>query len=118
MHDIENLITTLKLLNEASSGKAQVQKNPELEPELPFLTGKPYIIRSATMTNVGRVKKICGGFLVLEDAAWVADTGRYFDALSTGVLNEVEPYPDGCFVAVTGIIDAAPWNHSLPLKQK
>lgn len=112
MNEFENLIAILNLLKGAAANKEQVT-----EPT-PFKVGNAYLIRSATMINVGRVAAVSGGFIVLADAAWIADTGRYHDALSKGGLNEVEPYPDGCFVAVAGIIDAAPWTHSLPLKQK
>ena len=112
MNEFETLIAVLNLLKGTTANKEQVT-----EPT-PFKVGSAYLIRSATMTNIGRVVAVSGGFIVLADAAWIADTGRYYNALSDGVLNEVEPYPDGCFVAVAGIIDAAPWIHSLPLKQK
>lgn len=84
----------------------------------PFLVGQTYLIRTATMIDVGRVKAIYPGFLVLEDAAWVADTGRFYDALTKGTLSEVEPFPADCIVALGGIIDAAPWAHPLPREQK
>jgi hypothetical protein len=43
----------------------------------------------------------------LEDAAWIADTGRFADALKSGKFNEVEPFPDGQVIVGRGaIIDA------------
>ena len=86
--------------------------------EVPFEVGKSYIIRTVTMTNLGRVVAIKGQFLILEDACWVADSGRYGLALSTGVLNEVEVYPHGSFVSIPAIVDAQPWIHQLPKESK
>lgn len=84
----------------------------------PFEVGKAYLIRTVTYFITGRVVSITGNFMVLNTAAWVADTGRFCDALNTGVLNEVEPMPDGTIVALTAIVDAAPWAHDLPTEQK
>jgi hypothetical protein len=54
--------------------------------------------------------------LILRDAAWVADTGRFAEAMRTGSLREVEPYPDGEVLVGRGaIVDAAPWPHG-PLR--
>jgi hypothetical protein len=54
--------------------------------------------------------------LVLADAAWIADTGRWSTALATGRLHEVEPYPgEGlCIVSRAAIVDVAVWDHPLP----
>jgi hypothetical protein len=44
---------------------------------------------------------------VLEDAAWIADTGRFSDALKSAKFNEVEPFPNGRVIIGRGsIIDA------------
>ena len=85
------------------------------ESKCPFEVGQSYIIRTVTMINLGKVKKIVGNFLVLESAGWVADTGRYHVALATGVLNEFEPYPDISFVSLGSVVDAQPWQFELPL---
>lgn len=86
--------------------------------ECPFKVGKAYFFRTCTYHLTGRVRSIVGGFLVLDEAAWVADSGRFSDALNKGTLNEVEPMPDGTVVALGAITDAAPWNHELPKEQK
>ena len=80
--------------------------------------GKCYLIRTVTMAYTGRLIGITDEDFVLEDAAWIADTGRYADALATGKVNEVEPYPDRVFVARASRVDAAEWNHPLPREQK
>ena len=57
-----------------------------------FDVGKSYLIRSVTMYYTGRLASVTDTDLVLEDAAWIADTGRFATALKTGELNEVEPF--------------------------
>lgn len=88
------------------------------EVELPFQIGKPYFIRTVTYFCTGRVKDIVGQFLVLDEAAWIADTGRFSDALAKGVMSEVEPIEGEMFVNTNSITDAFPWGHKLPREQK
>ena len=80
--------------------------------------GEKVLIRTVTMTYTGRIESITQSDLVLRDAAWVASVGRYAAALSTGELDEVEPYPDRVVVCRGGIIDVAPWDHPLPREVK
>lgn len=88
------------------------------EAKCPFVVGKAYFIRTCTYHLTGRVCAIVGNFLILNDAAFVADSGRFAPALSRGELREVEPMPDGTIVSMGAITDAAPWNHDLPREQK
>ena len=55
---------------------------------------------------------------LLDDAAWVADSGRFSTALTTGELNEVEPFPGSCYVSRGAIVDVSPWQHDLPRVKK
>ena len=80
--------------------------------------GKAYLIRTVTMAYTGRVVAVTDTDIVLENAAWIADTGRYHEALVDGSLNEVEPYPDQVIVGRGGLIDAAQWSHPLPREAK
>lgn len=84
--------------------------------EHPYTIGDAVIVRTVTMYYTGRILRVYPGELVLGDAAWVADTGRWSSALSTGSLSEVEPYPgEGlCIVSRAAIVDVAPWSHPLP----
>lgn len=66
----------------------------------------------------GRLVRVFPQEIVLEDAAWIADTGRYADALKNGTLKEVEPIEGLCIVGRGAIIDAVPWKHALPREQK
>lgn len=84
-----------------------------------FKVGKCYMIRTVTMINVGCVEFVNEQEIVLSGASWVADTGRYFDALEKGKLKEVEPYPGGFAIIGRGsIVDAQNWSHDLPDSQK
>lgn len=86
--------------------------------EVPFRKGDKYLIRTVTHIDVGFVVDIAGEFLVMEQASWIADTGRYHDCLKKGVFKEVEPYPTSVYINMSSIIDAAPWEHDLPKEQK
>ena len=73
----------------------------------PWQLGKCYLIRTVTMVDTGRLVQVTSQELVLEDAAWIADTGRFSDALKSLSFNEVEPFPDGQVIIGRGsIVDA------------
>lgn len=73
----------------------------------PYEIGKCYLIRTVTMIQTGRLVAVYPQELVLEDAAWIADTGRFSESLVSLNFNEVEPFPDGHVVVGRGsIIDA------------
>ena len=80
--------------------------------------GKCYLIRTVTMALTGRLVKVTDMDFVLEDAAWIADTGRFSDALANAQFSEVEPFPSGQVVVGRGaLIDAAVIGHA-PRTQK
>jgi hypothetical protein len=85
---------------------------------VPFEIGEKYFIRTVTYFATGKVKRITGNFLELEDAAWVADTGRFNEAISKGVLDEVEPVEVPMYVNISSITDAFLWKHKLPREAK
>jgi hypothetical protein len=73
----------------------------------PWKIGKIYFIRTVTHHLTGRLIKVFPQELVIEDAAWIADDGRFSDALKKGEFNEVEPFPDGpVIVGRASLIDA------------
>jgi len=85
------------------------------------LINKNVFIRSVTHHYTGRLVRVASDALVLEDAAWIADDGRFADAVSKGTFNEVEPYPDGQLIVGRGaIVDCwcLPVGVQLPRKQK
>ena len=77
----------------------------------PFEIGKTYLIRTVTMIDTGIIKAVYPTEIVLTDAAWIADTGRFSDAIAKAEFNEVEPFPDGEIIIGRGaIIDAVRIN--------
>lgn len=86
----------------------------------PYKIGKAYFIRTVTHHLVGTLVKVTSKELVLVDASWIADDGRFSNAIKEGNLKEVEPFPDGDEVIIGrgSLIDAVEWKHKLPREQK
>ena len=77
--------------------------------------GKNVFIRTVTYHYTGRVVSVSKSTIVLEEAAWIGDSGRWSAALATGVLDEVEPYPAGPVCISRGaVVDVSVWGHPLP----
>jgi hypothetical protein len=81
------------------------------------LVGGKYYFRTVTYHLVGEVKKIVGRFAYLNGASWVADSGRFMNAIKNGTLDEVEPVGDA-YVNIDTVTDFFPWTHKLPTEQK
>ena len=81
------------------------------------LVGGAYFFRTVTYHLVGRVVATFGTFLKLEDASWVADSGRFMNCIKSGTINEVEPVGTA-FVNINTVTDFFPWKHSLLMEQK
>lgn len=84
----------------------------------PWKVGTAYLIRTVTNYWTGRVVDVHPDTLVLEDAAWVSDTGRYHQAVATGSLSEVEPVSRAVIVGRGSIVDATEWPFALPKDAK
>lgn len=85
--------------------------------ELDDMIGHAWFFRTVTYFLVGKVTKRIGQFLLLEEASWVADTGRFNEAIKNGTLSEVEPVGP-VMVNLSSIVDAYPWAHKLPTDVK
>ena len=73
----------------------------------PWEIGKNYMIRTVTMIDAGKLIAVTSQELVLENASWIADTGRFMQAVEKAEFGEVEPFPDGKVIIGRGsIIDA------------
>ena len=77
--------------------------------------GKNVFIRTVTMIQVGKLDAVYANELVLSNAAWIADTGYFADALrNPEKLDEIEPWPDGkVIIGRKAIIDVCLWTHAL-----
>ena len=112
-----------------AQGRGEPPQNPNQKEEPPMTTisnepllygyvGKNVLIRTVTNYYTGYVNAVDKRFIHLIDAAWIADTGRFSDALANGTLSEVEPYPGSVLVAIGAIVDITEWAHSLPRVRK
>lgn len=85
--------------------------------DLDSLIGQCWFIRTVTYHILGRITKRIGNLYLLEEASWIADSGRFSDCIKKGTLSEVEPVGP-CLVNIDSIVDAFPWNFALPTDQK
>lgn len=92
--------------------------NPSVDVVGPWEIGKNYLIRTVTMIDTGKLVAVGPTELVLESAAWVADTGRFSGALQSCDFNEVEPFPKGKLIIGRGSVIDAIQIPTLPTKQK
>ena len=81
------------------------------------LIGKKLFLRTVTYHIIGKVEKVMGGFIQLSTASWVADSGRFMEAIEKGILKEVEPIKSIMWVNLSTVTDMIIWKHDLPTKQ-
>lgn len=89
----------------------------DINDPLAMLVGHPVFVRTVTMHYTGRLAAVTADTLILDDAAWITDSGRFGDALAKGTLAEVEPFPGRVFVARGALVDVTRWDHDLPREQ-
>lgn len=95
----------------ACGTKAPQQSNP-------YEIGAPYLIRCVTHYYTGRMVAVCQQELILEDAAWIPDTGRYNEAIKSGQVSEVEPIVGPLIIGRGAVIDAVKWPNNIPLPRE
>jgi len=83
----------------------------------PYKLGQAYLVETVTKFFTGRLMAVHAGELVLTDAAWIADTGRYMQAVASGDFSEVEPIT-GPIVVNRGSIVAVIEQPKLNISQK
>ena len=80
--------------------------------------GKSYFMRTVTMSLVGELKEINSDEILLKNCSWIADTGRFHDALRDGNFDEIEPFIMDVMVNRRSLIDCTRWMFALPSEQK
>ena len=99
--------------------KDQLKEEEKLEvSSYEDLVGKSLFIRTVTYHLIGKVEKVIGHVLQLSQAVWVAESGRFMNAIAEGTLNEVEPIKAPWFVNMDSVTDFGIWNHPIPTEQK
>lgn len=84
----------------------------------PYKIGTAYLIRTVTHYYTGRLTAVSAQELILEDAAWIAETGRYHKAIADGELSEIEPIIGPCIIGRGAIIDAVEWPKHVALPRE
>ena len=82
-----------------------------------FNVGEKVFIRTVTFHLLGKIAEREGDWLKLEEASWVADSGRFHKAIEGGVLSEVE-HVGTAYVNLATATDIFPWTHELPTASK
>lgn len=86
------------------------------EDALAAQVGKLVCIRTVTMVNTGRLVAILPDAYVLENALWIANTGKWATFCKDCVATEIEPFPAGpTYVFKAGIIDVIPMAKTVTL---
>ena len=73
----------------------------------PYKIGQAYLFRTVTYAVSGGVARVTAQEVVVTDAAWIADTGRFGAALKTADFAEVEAAPEGEVIVGRGAITDA-----------
>lgn len=74
----------------------------------PYVIGKQFLVITPTLWFVGTVKSVTETYLILDDAAWIADTGRFNEFLKDGTFKECEPCNGPAIINHGGIIASVP----------
>lgn len=98
--------------------KSQLGEDEKIDiSSLQDMIGKKFFFRTVTYHLVGKVEKIMGSIFQLSEASWVADSGRFMNAIKKAELLEVEPVGTA-FINIQTVTDFFPWIHPLPKDQK
>ncbi|MDB4303808.1 hypothetical protein N9934_03360 [Desulfosarcina sp.] len=89
-----------------------INKQEDIETFLKI--GNKYFVRTVTFHQVGLLKATNSKELLLSDASWIADSGRFNECLKTGKFDEVEPFVNDVVVNRDAIVDITEWDHDLP----
>lgn len=85
-----------------------------------MVPGALVLIRTVTMIQTGRVVACDGTWVRLADACWIADTGRWSDAVRTGLEHgqgEIEPFSGDILVSLAAVVDICTLP-SIPTKRR
>ena len=103
--------TIVKIIDALAAPQAEKDQRGQVTT---WRVGLCYLIRTVTMTWTGRLIAFGEHELVLGDAAWIADTGRYHAATNEDALSEVEPVEGPVIIGRGSVVDAREWKSALP----
>jgi len=117
----EMTLGELKEINSLFTG-AKIDRTATKDNDDHWKIGESYLIRTVTHIQLGKLVKLTEKEIVLDSAAWIADTGRFHDALANGIDKqtsaEIEPFEREVIINRGALIDATEYKHKLPKEQK
>ena len=81
------------------------------------LEGKNVLIQTVTYFYTGEVIEETPKHIKLSKAAWIADTGRFSQAIEKSVFDEVELFPKSIYIMKSAIVVTTEID-TLPQEQK
>jgi len=89
----------------------------------PYKIGQAYLIRTVTCHWVGKLEAVYEQEIVLSEASWIANTGRFNECLKDSMENlnnaEIEPvFKGNTILGRAAFIDVNEWHHKLPREVK
>ena len=84
----------------------EVSKSEATKSETFFEVGKIYAFRTVTMIYTGRIKKMNGQEILIEEAAWIPETERWTQFVTNCDVKECEPYPRDVILSRGALLDA------------
>lgn len=90
----------------------------EHKPGEDYTIGSTIFVRCVTHYATGRIIHVSETMVHMEDAAWIADCGRFEQFLKNGTVDEVEPIPGIYKFNKNAVVDVCEWSHPLPREQK
>jgi hypothetical protein len=94
---------------DATTDLQPIEQQRKDNPDWPWKLGQKYMIRTVTFHDHGVLVGVTEHELVLQKAAWIADSGRWWNFITGKTKpNEVEPFhPDRLVIIGRGaVIDA------------
>jgi len=68
--------------------------------------GKVYAVRTVTMIYTGRLVDVNDQEYLFDEVAWIPDTERWQEFVTSGAHKEAEPYPKQVVIGRGGLLDA------------
>lgn len=82
-------------------------KKKDIQKDSPWKIGRKYFIQTVTFYYTGVLVAVTNQELVLEDAAWIPDTGRFSESIKEPTkFSEIEPFNNPVFIGRGSIVSA------------
>ena len=99
----DTLKTLMAECEDLQALRAQADSDPAVAP---WRLGQAYLIRLVTHYWTGRLVSVTQHEIVITEAAWIPDTGRYSTCVTSGTPTEVEPVDGRVILGRGAVVDA------------